>query len=356
MNLVEIPNPKLTINGDVHLGSPIPPIDRLKIISPGEFEHIILEWASDYLKSKYHTILQVGGAGDKGRDIVAHYDMKNLQVDIFQCKHYKSPISPSEYWIEFGKLCYYTFQEIYKVPVNYYIVASCGVGPALRTFLDNPATINEELIKQWDKHCKDAITKNEQIILTPALEEYIRNFDFNIVSEIPPLKLIDEYSKTKWFKFRFGGGLKKRPKTGETTLIPDENEAKLPFISQLLQVYSKLENKTFNKVEDLIVEDYYKEHLYNQRCDFHSAQALKHFSREEFINDEPFENLKMEIYKGIFHCQRKNYQDDLERVDNTLEVARSISIDGNPLGTINPSDKTGLCHELVNDSKMKWVK
>lgn len=53
------------------------------------------------------------------------------------------------------------------------------------------------------------ITQKREVILEPELLSYIQAFDFKIVQEISTLRLLDEYSQTKWFKYRFGGGLKK---------------------------------------------------------------------------------------------------------------------------------------------------
>lgn len=354
MELIEINKPTRPQHGEILFGTPIPPIDKLKIISSNEFEEIVLEWAYDYLRTQYHTVFQLGGAGDKGRDIVAHIDDSLTRFDIYQCKHYGSPLSPSEYWVELGKLCYYTFINDYPVPENYYIVASCGVGPKLRDFISSPHLIAPELIKNWEKYCKSEITKKSVINLDDQLEAYIKQFNFSIVQEVPPIRLLDEYSQTKWYKYRFGGGLKKRPKRAEITTIAEE-EKSLPYVTQLLMAYSDFKGKALETIDSLSTDKKLMEHFQRQRLDYHTAQALKRFSRDEFIDEDPYEEAKYEIYSGVVDLSLEEFSNGLQRANAVIGEARKISLDGNELGKINPSDKSGICHELVNDEKLKWV-
>lgn len=357
MKKTEIKKPGRPKEGDIGGGIPVPPLKRLKLISNDDFEDIVLEWAYDYLKLKYDTVYRIGGAGDKGRDVVAILAGEdNSQIDIYQCKHYGGLLAPSSFWIEFGKLCYYTFKQDYKVPQNYYIVTADGLGPAMKNYLENPSTINDSLIANWDKYCRKGITATEDIIIDQKLNNYIKNFNFSIVKEIQPITLIEEYSQTKWYKYRFGGGLRKRPKMDQPLEIVDETEAKLLYVTQLLKAYSQYQNKEYKNVIELHDDEYLDGHFKRQRFDFHTAQTLKRFSRDEFIDEDPYDEAKSEIYSGVIDMTVKNFSDGLERVNSTLDIARSLSLDGNELGKINPSDKVGICHELVNDNKLKWVK
>ena len=125
---------------DILTGPVIPHIDRLRMMNEDDFEDLVLEWAHEYLQGKYDKIRQFGGSGDKGRDVLGYY--KDGEIDIYQCKQYSSLLSPSTFWVELGKLCYYTFEGEYKIPKNYFIVTSLGLGPTLLDLLDNPKKIN----------------------------------------------------------------------------------------------------------------------------------------------------------------------------------------------------------------------
>ncbi|MCY7949364.1 hypothetical protein [Bacillus inaquosorum] len=61
-NLIEIKEPKYNTNVPNHqllIGQYIPPIDRLKIISPDEFEEMIKYWIYSYLIPRYGKVEKV---------------------------------------------------------------------------------------------------------------------------------------------------------------------------------------------------------------------------------------------------------------------------------------------------------
>jgi hypothetical protein len=354
MEMCNIYKPTGPKDSNLIFNTDIPPIRRLSIMSDTEFEEIVLEWAYSYLlQNKYVSVKRMGGAGDKGRDIIGY--CYNGDIDVYQCKQYKSQLMPGDYWVEFGKLCYYTYNSDYKVPKNYYIVASQGIGPTLTDMIDNPKKINKMLIKYWDSNCKNKITKKKLIELDNEFEKYINEFDFSIVKELTPIRLIDEYSKTKWFKYRFGGGLPKRPKVVKPQEKVEENEKKMIYIRQLIEVYKE---KTIGKVsnmEDLKGNKSISEHFYRQRVVFHSAQALKRFTRDELIDEDPYEEIKEQIYQSVIDKSLEKYESSFERLNMTLDLAKIIPLEVQPLGLIQPVDKCGVCHELVNEKKLIWV-
>lgn len=335
-----------------YAGQNIPPLDRLKIMGEDDFEDLVLEWANGYIKNKYIKVSRMAGSGDKGRDIVAYYE--NRKYDIYQCKHYEKTLSPSNYWVEFGKLCYYTYNKSYNIPRKYYIVASNGIGQKLRDLIDNPKSINEELIKQWDSHCKNGITKKESIVLEGNLLEYIKNFDFSIVDDLPPLSLIEQYSQTAYYKFRFGGGIKKRVKPKIPEDISNE-EQELNYIKELFKVYSHQSRQNIINIYQLQNNNKLYRHLLRQREDFYMAQALKRFSRDEYLDTEPYKEIRDEVFKGIIDCCEEEYNDYYKKVNNVLSLARSITLESMQFGVIAPSEKVGMCHDLVNDSEISWV-
>src|SRR5581483_5866280 len=94
------------------------------------------EFTLEYLGAEqpaYAFIEPKGGAGDKGRDIVAHTVAPPASgpVDIFQCKAYEAALTPSSIWVELGKLCVFTHRGDYPVPRKYMFMAPHGVGTKL---------------------------------------------------------------------------------------------------------------------------------------------------------------------------------------------------------------------------------
>lgn len=156
----------------------IAPIDKVHIMDEDSFEHFTLEWLYGCKKDKYSSIMRIGGAGDKGRDVIAY--RKDGGVDYFQCKHYNSALAPSNYYLELGKLCYYTYTKDIPLPKSYYIVASNDIGPTLQDLLDNSAQLLSSLLDNWDTYCRFKITKSKEINLDADLLGYIRSFDFSM--------------------------------------------------------------------------------------------------------------------------------------------------------------------------------
>ena len=126
----------------------IAPIDKVHIMDEDSFEQFTLEWLFGCKKSKYSSIKRIGGAGDKGRDVVGYYS--DGTVDYYQCKHYNTGLAPTNYYLELGKLCYYTYKKEIPIPKEYFIIASNDVGSSLKDLIDKPSDILTSIIKNWD--------------------------------------------------------------------------------------------------------------------------------------------------------------------------------------------------------------
>lgn len=116
-NLSLYPAPeKVTIketDGDTRI-----PYERVKSYDDKEFELFIREWVVS-LKAGYQ-VRGFGGAGDKGRDVVAK-DATGRYF-YYQCKHYDHPLYPSDMFPEFGKLVYYIYTNEIPAPNEYFIL------------------------------------------------------------------------------------------------------------------------------------------------------------------------------------------------------------------------------------------
>ena len=330
---------------------------RLKTMGEDEFERVVGEWACSCLKkeNKYSNVALLGGSGDSGRDLVAYIDDNIKEFDIYQSKRYEKPLSPSVYMIEFGKICYYTYIGEYAIPNKYYIVASNGIGQSLRKLIEHPKQINIELIKVWDEKCgkKRQITANG-IKMTDDLRKYIEEFDFSIVSDISPITLIDDFSKSPWYKYHFGGGIKKRPASEKPSEKLNNSEKTMPYVKQLLNVYSKEAGQVYETHEELKNNKKLYRHFMRQREGFFSAQSLKRFARDELLNEDSYDSLKEQIEFGILDVYENEHSSELERVKETTKQANSLSISCEEIKDITIQDKTGMCHELVNDDRIVW--
>ncbi|MGG3662495.1 ABC-three component system protein [Bacillus gobiensis] len=369
-NLTEITEPKYNTkisNEQLLMGNYISPIDRLKIISPNEFEEMIEEWIYGYLipiYGKVEKVVRIGGAGDKGRDVIAYItyskDSTNAIWENYQCKHYNGPLAPSEMWVEFGKLCYYTFIGDYSLPKKYYLVAPQGIGGKLHDLIMKPDTLKSELIKNWDKKCLNNITKTKQVPLDGKFKNYVEKFDFSIIDSVTPAELIEQYQKTIYFPFRFGGGLQKNP--NRKNQVPEEVcEKELLYVKKLFNAYTDHKKEKINNIEDLKKHKILRSHFNRQRTYFYQAESLKVFERNTIPNGiGAFNDLKDEVFHGIIDVVYSEYVDGLERLKATTQEAKKLVIGGNILASfINGNDKTGICHHLANEEDLEeeitWV-
>lgn len=333
-------------------GAYVSPIDRLKLMSADDWEKFTEEWL-DLKGSTYIKTERLAGAGDMGRDIVAYVtepkDNPNYTWDCYQCKHYDHPLRPSDIWVEFGKIIYYTFKSEYPIPKKYYFAAPQGIGTSLNKLLQNASTLKVELKNNWDTYCKNNITKTEEIILENDLLHYLNVFDFSIFDSIAPKVIIEEYKIHEKYLVRFGGSLPPRP----TVSIPSEIED-LRYIDQLVKSYNTNSTNEILNVDDISSASY-KGHFEDARKSFYKAEELRMLNRDS-LPDGIFENLKENIYDGVSSQSRKEFDDGYEKVLAIESEAGKIPIESNPLkDACQTIDKKGLCHHLVNDEKLTWV-
>lgn len=337
---------------EVSTGQYIPPIDRVKLFSSRQWEEFILEWA-DSLKSEYSQVERCGGAGDMGRDIIA-FDKTNTAIwDNYQCKHYDHSLAPSDIWVELGKLVYYTYQKKYTYPRQYFFIAPQGAGTKLSNLLKNSIDLKNELISNWDKYCLTKITSTQNIVLDTALRTYLDSLDFSIFKAISPLTIIEQLKATPWFVYRFGGGLPKRPPASSPPQTPETEE--LTYVNHLLDAYSDFLKKPSLSLDELDGHSGLKDHFNDSRIEFYSAEALKAFSRDNLPSGE-FIKLQDEIHDGIKDEIRMLHPHGYQRVLSVVKTAKTVQITDHALVTrMNPKDRGGICHQLANENKVKWV-
>lgn len=359
--LVEIIEPEVKSklsNTDLLLGIPIEPIKRLQVISHDDFEDFVREWVCGYLKEKYIKVRRPGGAGDKGRDVVAfltYDDRKNVIWDNYQCKHYNSVLSASDILIELGKLCYYSFKGAYSVPRKYYFVSPKGISTKLAELIDDSEELKKQLILKWNKNCRSKIISGENIELVGELLFYVENFDFSIISDIDPQVLIEQHSETRYFFYRFGGIQKNRPEPVKPPMNINDNE--MLYIRKLLKAYSDHHKSNIDEINKLKNHTEYYNHFNRQRKSFYSADSLMMFERDTLppglnaIND-----LKEEVLDGIIDTVESEFDDGFKRVKEVCKVARSLNTPSYPLNSsIKGNDLAGLCHHLANEDEISWV-
>ncbi len=336
----------------VILGQPIPPIERIRLFNSTQWEEFVLEWA-DSLRDQYLRVEKCGGAGDFGRDIIATRSGSGGGWDNFQCKHYRAPLAPSDIWIELGKLAYYTFVGKFTYPTKYAFVAPQGAGNKLSRLLKDAAALKSQLIENWDTHCAGQISSKLSIPMDDELRDHLDALDFSIFDAIPPLRIIDAHMTTRWHVARFGGGLPARPPVEAPPDTPRADE--VIYLRHLLDAYASHLSHPVASTADVAANDEIREHLQDSRREFYSAESLRAFSRDTLPPGE-FERLQEEVHSGVADEVRTAHENGYRRVLAVVRTARALQLTAHALVTrLSVRDRGGICHQLANANKVRWV-
>lgn len=345
-----------TTSFKINYGKKILPIKHLELLSADDWELFIEEWL-DLKEENYLKIDRFGGSGDKGRDVVAYVTNptnSNYVWDCYQCKHYDNPLMPSQMWIEFGKIIYYTFNKDYPIPRKYYFVAPKGCGTTFSTLLLNPEHLRDKVLSHWNKDISANITSGIKYEMTKKLKTYIEEFDFSIFEKVLPKTIIEEHKAHPNHLTWFGGGLPDRNKLNEAD-IPDEiSEVETEYVNQLVKAYGSAKNIIYSSLKDVPKASNYYEHFKRARISFHHAEQLRNFSRDNLPNGT-FEDFQIEIYDGIINTVDGFYINGYEKVKSVETQSSVVPITSNALREVtNIKDKAGVCHQLCNDKKLNW--
>lgn len=350
----EIERPKIDISL-FGTDSTIPPIDRVHMMDEDTFELFTMEWLYGSKKGQYKSILRIGGAGDKGRDVIGEYNDGTL--DYYQCKQYSSPLAPSEYYVEIGKLCYYTYSKEIPMPKKYFIIASHDVGSTLQNLLNNPSDFKKKLIDNWESHCKTKITKSRDIELDSDFLQYIDSFDFGIIECYPIAKIIDEHLQSIYGNIRFGGQHLHQPES--LSPCQDIQQEEMTYVTALLEAYSDELGIQIENVSALESHPKFFSHFSRQRKDYYKAETIRRFVRDTLTDSQQYDVLKNEVYDGIIETHEKEYGSGYERLIADLQQAGVINTGkcllDSKLHFIGNGERKGVCHVLANERRLRWV-
>lgn len=352
------PNPQNGLYSSDHAvsGIPIPKTKRIELFSEYEWEEFTEEWATS-LSGQYEKVKRFAGAGDQGLDVVGFINNSTFNGgwDNYQCKYYDHSLYPSDAWTEIGKIIYYSFRGDYPAPRKYYFVAPKQVGTTLGKLLADPIKLKTEFTDNWVKYCQDKITDTEVLVLEGDLLKHLNDFDFSIFDSTSLVDMVIGHSATSFHSVRFGGGLGVRPPPE----IPAENTTTTEqrYVRQLLAVYSEAIG-TDDHPLNLSILDHsvkFKKNFHRQRERFYHAESLRNFSRDT-VPDGTYEHLQEEIYQGVVDICDDEHESGLDRMNSTVSQAANISIQSSPLASVTRvADKQGICHQLVDDTKLTWV-
>ncbi len=144
--------------------------------------------------------------------------------------------------------------------------------------------------------------------------------------------------------------------------IPDEpNQTEMVYVKALMAAYSEKEGVIIVSREELKKHKDLEDNFSRQRKSYYAAESVRESLRDTFQekDQKEFDNFKKDIYDGVIDVVEDDHKDGYSRLNKTLIQAASLPL--NSLismipGWITPEVKKGVCHMLVNDKKIEWVK
>ena len=134
------------------------------------------------------------------------------------------------------------------------------------------------------------------------------------------------------------------------------------YIEELYKAYGDAENIVPFSKDDLLSYPDYAEDLDERRVDYYAAESIRRGVQElkaPHLTDQ-FKVLKDSTYDGVKDTERKMYPDGYERMLAVMEQSVKVPVSNYLLGAspywISERIKKGVCHHLVNDGKLNWVK
>ncbi|PZR92614.1 MAG: hypothetical protein DI537_12660 [Stutzerimonas stutzeri] len=340
------------------VGLPVDPIDRLAQFSAAEFERFTLEWVSDYLSSKVPEITEVqqrGGAGDKGRDVIAWLDPSSAaerRWRLYQCKHYGAALGGGTAAGEIAKVMFYTERGDYRAPEEYHFVTHKGVTSPFQDLLDTPDDLKAFVLNNWDKHCREAI-RQDPVDLTSALKTHIEAFDFSIFRAKQPHELINEHRQTRYHLTVFGLPLIER---GKPPAPPSEVEpSETGYVTQLFEVIAAELGTAVSASSDFIHSDKLRILFDRSRITFYCAEGLKELARDQMADVGFFDTLLDEFRDGLYHWYSEMTATGYQRLVNTVKGAQQLQLGGHVLAPhVLANDREGMCHQMANEGLVRW--
>ena len=134
------------------------------------------------------------------------------------------------------------------------------------------------------------------------------------------------------------------------------------YIIELYAAYGDKEGIAGFNESHLTQYEEYSEDLNDRRIDYFAADSIRRGVMEMYSGSyaNQFEVLKNETLTGIKDTSRRTFPNGYERMLGVMEQATRIQVARYILSAspdwINNSIRKGVCHFLVSDKKLKWVK
>lgn len=336
-------------------GPRLRPATILAAYDDKEWESFIKEWASTR-EPLYASVRQFGGSGDRGIDIAGFETDRGFEGvwDGFQAKHYGSSLGPSVAWPEILKMILLRVDTpSYTVPRKYVFLAPRGVTTKLAHLLESPTEMRAAFLAQLDKPSSEPFRTLTDTRRT-AVRAMAVELDFSVFGSYEASRLVDDVRGTPSFATRFGGPLPDRSRSW--SVPPSVQTAESEYVAALLEAYREKFPGEISDIGSVAAHEASAPHFMRQREAFFRAESLREFARDS-VPSGTYEGLQDEIYEAVIETVASDHADGLTRLRGVLDAAVQAQLTSNALITVlEPGDRKGVCHQLANGRRVRWVR
>ncbi|HCT64538.1 MAG TPA: hypothetical protein DIC60_04630 [Lachnospiraceae bacterium] len=156
--------------------------------------------------------------------------------------------------------------------------------------------------------------------------------------------------------------IKSLPRPADVPVPKEVTHEEHDYINALYCAYGDAESKNTFDESDLSSYSEYQEDVNDRRIDFYAAESIHRGVMElgkGGLSDQ-FDVLKGETYDGVKDTAKRTHPNGYERMLAVMEQAVNSDVKNYVLSAspywISGKIKKGVCHHLVNDGRLKWVK
>jgi hypothetical protein len=335
---------------DLLTGISLLPETRLQAFHADDLERVIEWWLHEAVRGKYLHVVPYGGTGDMGRDIAGFVgSMGTDPWDNYQCKQYGRKLGPADVAAEICKVVFYVARGKYTTPRGYTFVAAKGLSPQALDLIADHEKLRARLLTKWDTHGASLCPLDD-------IEEALVRFKFPDFSVATAGQIVHDLRDTSAYPYFFGGGLTK-PRPADQTPPEEIAEHEMRYIGELLAAYDEHCETPISAAESALEHQTYGNDLRSSRQDFYCAESLREFSKDAFPEPDIFSDLQLRVHDGVRFTLDRDHPTGYDRALAVREHATTVQLGDHPLaGEVNPADRSGICHQLVNDGKIRWIR
>ena len=156
--------------------------------------------------------------------------------------------------------------------------------------------------------------------------------------------------------------IKSLPRPANVPVPKEATQNEETYIDELFLAYGDAEGMDVFSKNDLLSFPDYEEDLNGRRIDFYAAESIRRGVLElgsGSLTDQ-FDVLKSETLVGVTDTAKRTHPNGYERMLAVMEQAVTTPMTNYVLSAspywIGGKIKKGVCHHLVNDGKLTWIR